>query len=289
MSQTDLPSDISDRVAGYLAEDLADPALGNRQRLGKALPMLSRWRVTLIRDKLLQEYRGTVLAGPFAGLAGMTEVLEGCHVPKLLGSYERELHGVVERIVATPYDVVVNVGCAEGYYTVGLARRMPGARILAFDTNPEAQAACRRLAARNGIAERIAIGGTLAPADLARWPGARALVVCDIEGAEEELLDPAAQPALAAMDVLVECHDCFRPGLSLTIARRFQATHRIELYRPTLLPFDLPPEFARVSELDRMLALWEWRSGPTPWLFLRARAPLAAVEGGGETSAAESR
>jgi hypothetical protein len=287
---TDIPpADLNDRVAGYLAEDLADPALSNRQRLGKALPMLARWRVTLIRDKLLQDHGGTVLGGPFAGLAGMTEVLEGCHVPKLLGCYERELHGVVERIVATPYDVVVNVGCAEGYYTIGLARRMPRARILAFDTNPEAQAACRRLAERNGLAERVAIGGTLEGGDFARWAGARSLVICDIEGAEDELLDPARHPALAGMDVLVECHDCFTPGLSLAIARRFQATHRIERYRPAVLPFELPAEFARAPDLDRILALWEWRSGPTPWLFMTARAGGDAAGAEGETSPAESR
>ena len=275
-------TDLNDRVTGFLAEDLADGALNNRQRLGKALPMLCRWRATLIRDKLLERYGGTVLAGPFAGRAGMTAVLEGCHVPKLLGSYERELHGVVERILATPYEVVVNVGCAEGYYAVGLARRMPHARFLAFDTNPEAQAACRRLAERNGMAGRIAVGGTLAGADFARWQGARTLVVCDIEGAEGDLLDPAGHPALAEMDVLVECHDCFRPGLSAAIVRRFQPTHRIEGYRQTLLPFDLPPEFARAPELDRMLALWEWRSGPTPWLFMTVRSE-------GETSTAECR
>lgn len=263
-------NDLDDRVVGYLAEDIANPDLANRQRLGKALPMLSRWRATLLRDRLLQEFRGTVQGGPFAGLVGLIEVLEGCHVPKLLGSYERELHDIVERIVATPYDVVVNVGCAEGYYTVGMARRMPATRILAFDTNPLAQAACRRLAERNGMAGRITIGGTLSGADFARWQGQRVLVVCDIEGAEDALLDPAAYPALDGMDVLVEAHDCFKRGMSDLLVERFRGTHRIEMRRQQFMPFDLPAGMDRSPELDRILALWEWRSGPTPWLFLTA-------------------
>lgn len=280
---------LNDRVVGYLAEDIADPARTNRQRLGKALPMLCRWRAALIRDTLLRDHAGTVLSGPFAGLLGLTEVLEGCHAPKLLGSYERELHAVVERIIATPYDVIVNVGCAEGYYGVGLARRMPNGRILAFDTNPRAQAACRRLAGRNGVADRIAIGGTLAGEDFARYAGKRALVICDIEGAEDALLDPGAYPALAAMDVLVECHDCFKPGMADLLAGRFQPTHRVERHEQRTLPFDLPASFRRASDLDRMLALWEWRSGPTPWLFMTvdseaAAASSAAGQGMGETS-----
>lgn len=261
-------TNLHDRVVGYLADDLANPGLSNEQRLRKTLPMLGRWRQTVIRDRLLREYRGTVLGGPFAGLVGLTEVREGCQVPKLLGSYERELRPVVERIIATSYDVVVNVGCAEGYYAVGLARRMPQTRILAFDTNPQAQAACRRLAERNGVADRVLIGGTLAGEDFARFAGRRAVVICDIEGAEDALLDPAAYPALAGMDVLVECHDCFKPGMSKLLGGRFQASHRVELFERQLLPFELPPLFDRVSDLDRMLAVWEWRAGPTPWLFM---------------------
>ncbi|MCC7273299.1 MAG: hypothetical protein IT561_11585 [Alphaproteobacteria bacterium] len=267
------PPTLNDRVVGYVAEDLADGTLSNRQRLGKMLPMLCRWRATLMRDKLLEDFRGVVQAGPFAGLSGMDQVLEGCHVPKLLGSYERELHGVVERIVATPYDVVVNVGCAEGYYAVGLARRMPRARFYTFDTNEAAQAACARVAQMNGVADRMRIAGTLAGADFAALRDGRTLVVCDIEGAEGELLDPAAHPALAGMDVLVECHDCFIPGMAATIAARFAPTHAVERHEPRQLPFDLPAAFARVPELDRLLALWEWRSGPTPWLFMVADAP----------------
>ncbi|BBK43608.1 hypothetical protein STVA_36280 [Allostella vacuolata] len=281
--------DLTDRVAGYLAGDLANPALDNRQRMGKALAMLSRWRQTMIRNHLLARYHGTVLSGPFAGLTGLTEVMEGCHVPKLLGSYERELHAVVERIIGTPYDVVVNVGCAEGYYAVGMARRMPAARFHAFDTNPGAQAACRRLIERNDLAGRIDVGGTLAGADFARYAGGRAIVVCDIEGAEKDLLDPVAHPALAAMDVLVECHDCFTPGLSEVIARRFRATHRIELHRRQVLPFAMPDSFDRASDLDRMLALWEWRSGPTPWLFMTVARPSPADAREGETSPAACR
>jgi hypothetical protein len=26
-----------------------------------------------------------------------------------------------------------------------------------------------------------------------------------------------------------------------------------------------------LSDLDRLLALWEWRSGPTPWLWMEAQ------------------
>jgi len=34
---------------------------------------------------------------------------------------------------------------------------------------------------------------------------------------------------------------------------------------------DLPPMFGKLGHLDQLLALWEWRMGPTPWLLLASR------------------
>ena len=87
-------------------------------------------------------------------------------MPKLVGSYEAELHGVIEQIVATDYQVVVDVGCAEGYYANGLARRLPSARVYAFDTDPEARHLCEAMAALNGVEKRVIVGGKCEPDDL---------------------------------------------------------------------------------------------------------------------------
>lgn len=70
--------------------------------------------------------------------------------------------------------------------------------------------------------------------------GHRVLVFCDIEGAERDLLDPVAEPALAGMDIIVESHECLVPGINA------------ELQRPYFLP-------DRV--LSYMLPLWcDWSS-----------------------------
>jgi hypothetical protein len=34
---------------------------------------------------------------------------------------------------------------------------------------------------------------------------------------------------------------------------------------------DPPQWFCNLAHLDQVLATWEWRSGPTPWLVMRAR------------------
>jgi hypothetical protein len=38
---------------------------------------------------------------------------------KLLGTYESELHPVLHEILIKPYELIVDVGSAEGYYAIG--------------------------------------------------------------------------------------------------------------------------------------------------------------------------
>jgi len=62
---------------------------------------------------------------------------------KLLGFYEQELRPFIEAVIEWKPDVVLNVGCAEGYYAIGMAKRILGAKIFAYDVDPLAQAACK--------------------------------------------------------------------------------------------------------------------------------------------------
>lgn len=233
--------------------------------------LLGKWRQAHMDRAIFAQTGGVVMTGPFAGLQFVARSTEGCHAPKLIGCYESELHPIIETIAATPYQTVLNIGCAEGYYAVGLARRMPNTRAIARDTDERAQASVRAVAARNGVSDRVETGGLFTPADFAAHAGTRTLVVCDIEGAEEELLNIGAAPALAGFDMLVEAHDCFRPGVSDRLAARFAATHHIERIQPKPEARSLPPAFDGLGDLERLMLVWEWRTGPTPWLWMTAR------------------
>ena len=70
--------------------------------------------------------------GPFAGMRypGVQSVCSTI-VPKLIGCYEKELHSVIELICSQQYNSVVDIGCAEGYYAVGLAMRLQNAQLFA--------------------------------------------------------------------------------------------------------------------------------------------------------------
>ncbi len=244
------------------------------QQLNSALRHLAKWRAQMLENTLVQRSGDVVLSGPFKGMRYPVRASEGSRNARLVGCYEASLHPLIEKIIANGYKLVVDVGCAEGYYANGFALRMPKARILARDLDPQARLSCAAMATANGLEGRIEIGGLFAHADFAVCSGQKSLVLCDIEGAEGELLDPVAAPGLLRADILVEVHEGMRPGLVQLLAERFAPTHTITRYERRLVDTGLPDWTDTLGDLDRLLLLWEWRATPTPWLWLK-RKPKA--------------
>ena len=257
-----------ENIARRFKDQFADPARVDANVLNQALRVLAIWRSRLMADAFVKRHGARILQGPFAGMDYLTAAAEGALLPRLLGAYESELHPAIEAFMAQGVDCVIDVGCAEGYYAVGLARMAPEVLVYAHDTNPEAQAACRELAAKNGVEDRVMVGGLFAPTDFEAFADQRCLVICDIEGAEDDLLRPDLSPALAAMRLIVETHDLYRPGVLARIVERFEATHhiqRLDLGHKTL---PLPDWVGTLNHIDQLIAVWEWRSGPTPWMVM---------------------
>lgn len=180
-----------------------------------------------LRDRLARRYGLRVLSGPFSGMKYLPQSIGSELLPKLLGSYERELHDVIEGLLARPRKRVINIGCGEGYYAVGLALRWPETHVHAFDTDPKARQLCQELARLNAVSDRVSVHGACTVEQIQEFAGSDSLVVCDCEGNEIELLRPDRASGLEQCELLVEFHDCFNPLISRTIAARFAATHSI--------------------------------------------------------------
>lgn len=240
-------------------------------RLAQQLRLLAKWRSVVLANTLSKRTGSVIPAGPFAGMSYPVAASEGGRTPRLLGAYEASLHPIIETVIARGIPQILDIGCAEGYYAVGLARRMPGSVVHARDTEAVARTLCADLALANGVADRLRIAGEVTHADLAICAEAPTFVLCDIEGAEGALLDPARAPALTKADILVEVHEGMQPGLLATLAARFAPTHRVTRIDRALRPDLLPAWAEALSDLDRLLLLWEWRATPTPWLSMERR------------------
>ena len=258
---------LQQRVIALLSADGAGP-----QALNAALRLLAKWRSEVLDRALVERSGDRVLSGPFRGMSYPLRAAEGARAPRLIGCYEASLAPVIEDIVAGGYDRVIDIGSAEGYYAVGLALRLPGARVIARDTDPKAQMACAALARANGVAERVEIGGAVLPSDFDGLIAGRTLILSDIEGEEVALLDPEAAPRLREADLLVEVHEGMRPGALDLLERRFSRSHSVRRINRRLTDEGLPDWAEGLSDMDRLLLLWEWRATPTPWLWMQRRA-----------------
>jgi hypothetical protein len=228
-------------------------------------------RYRRLERAVIDRYGLEIQAGPFQGMHHVPIIPNHALIPKLLGIYEQEIHPWIEQVVREGYDIIANVGSAEGYYAVGLARRLPGTKVYAFDTEAREQELCRELVARNDVADRVTVQGHCDAATLQRLIQGRTLVIVDIEGAEIEVLDLARTPALAEADVLVEIHDFDgTTRVGDTIKARFAATHELSVVQSVPRRAEDHPAVAFLPEADRLCAVME-RVQPQDFFFLRSR------------------
>jgi hypothetical protein len=244
---------------------LLDHSLPRRRR---NLPWERRQRVI---DSLIARHVAVVQGGPFRGLVLPQRGVWGNLAPLLVGSYEQELHGVIEELIASEPSRVINVGSAEGYYAVGFARRLPRADVYAFDIDERARRTTRETAAANGVSDRIAVAAECRSATLEEVLVPGSLLIVDCEGCELELLDPEQVSSLQGATILVELHDYMEREISFPVLSKFTATHSIRIVRATERSPALYTASEHLRPKQRALAVDELRLSephPTEWALM---------------------
>jgi hypothetical protein len=220
-----------------------------------------------------------VQAGPFRGMRYLPELMSRRSLekyalfPKILGSYEEELHPMLMRMFSKGYDQVVNIGCAEGYYSVGVLRQLPGAHTYAFDSDADAKRFCQQMAHLNGVADRLTVKDDSAISELGTLAKERTLVICDCNGDTLDLLRPDLVPGLGHCDLIVELGDKAGSSLHRIISERFAPTHEMT----TLVSRERERDLSSYPSLDpfslykRQLAIEEWRTGFPIWTVMTTK------------------
>lgn len=240
------------------------------------LAIRKRWReyrdrkLQAIADHVRSRCSLTVQSGPFRGMvyAAGDMIAE---VSRLLGCYEMELHGIIDGLLKNNYTRVIDVGSAEGYYAVGFAMRLPGAKVYAFESDPAIASLSREMARANGVSDRVTVAGECTSEILRELTKEPALVMCDCEGCELELLRPDLVPGLVRCDLLVELHDFIQAGIGQAVLQRFAASHHIVTAESGPRDPSVYPALDGLSFLDRRFAVSEFHWTKIQWAFLSSK------------------
>lgn len=211
----------------------------------------------------------TVAAGPFAGMRYLDAASGSALGPKLAGTYELEIADTLEAAIAEEPTLVLNAGCAEGYYAIGLLKRLPAARCIAWDRSEQARGRTEQLASINGVAERLELRAEATATAIQDCLGdaQRVLIICDIEGGELEVLDPTEAPQLRrCTTIIAELHEHLRPGLTGMLTERFKPSHHVELINSRPRRREDIPDEVREHLHDWRSAIDERRLTEQQWM-----------------------
>lgn len=235
-------------------------------------------KVAEITEQVILYTGRVVQAGPFKGMK-LPETASwgnGDVLPKILGTYEQELNVSIETCIARKPEVVVNIGCAEGYYAVGIAQRLASigdhyVMIYAYDSDPKALPACEE-AARLNTTNKVQIGG-IGPIkiDMLDLRDKKSLYVIDCEGAELSYVEDPAHFKNA--DLIIECHDCAERPVIQPLTERLSATHDITIVRESPRDPSSIELLRNLNTLERYASVCEFRPGPVMrWLVATAKS-----------------
>lgn len=221
-------------------------------------------------------YDNRVAYGVFEGMQLSEDVWWGKHdvAAKVLGVYEAS---VLRQIAASAKtsNVFVDIGAADGYFAVGALYAGLFDRSVAFELSDRGRALLAANAANNGVSDKLEIKGAADPTELLSclMPGDKAVVLCDIEGAEFGLFDETVLSQLAGRTtaIIIETHPTFvtdgQEALRTLIARaekHFTVKHILS-DDPKLNQFS---ELDSFSDDERLLTFSEGRPEKGHWLLL---------------------
>lgn len=150
-----------------------------------------------------------------------------------MGVYEPEVVEFLKEHAGSS-DVFVDLGSRDGFFCVGVAR-LASPRIIGYETNRFERRLAESIADANGV--RFEARGLAGKDELNDLPEGNLLLLSDIEGLEEDLIDPAAVPRLRNATMVVETHEQFRPNVIEVLTERFADTHHaIRLFATPAAP-----------------------------------------------------
>lgn len=173
--------------------------------------ILDSVRMVEIGQKIYLNARQKILFGPFVDVEippSIANYSNSFRAGWILGTFEQQLQTF---LTSKRWNLIVNLGAAEGYYPVCMLAKNLGVRAITFESAEKERESLKEFSETNGVRDRIEIHG-LADRHFASYlpsnltPGNN-LIIVDIEGAEFDLFDSEMLELLREYHIVMEVHE----------------------------------------------------------------------------------
>ena len=215
---------------------------------------------------------GEVYQGPFKGMKILPKFNwgDGDTLGKLLGLYENELFQALDYEIAIRKPrYIINVGCAEGFYGLGMARALPNSTAVLIDIEAKSIEIARENAQVNGLNNvHFFAASNIDIINSYLSKNEETFIFMDAEGAEYDLLDPTKLVNLDKTTIAVEVHDTNR--IFNALVERFKDTHDIHMIKQGAKnPYlDI---IADLDDYDKMILCCEGRGTTMYWFYMQPK------------------
>lgn len=193
----------------------------------------------------------------------------GSTLQKILGMYEQEILNAIGDL--GKFDTVINIGAADGYYGFGFLQANLCKTVVFFEKNQESRN--RIITKGEKLGTKIQVYGEASKETLTQvFKGqnfGKTLVIMDIEGAENELLDYPMIHNFKEATIIVEIHDFLAPTFNKDeLEQRLGAHFEIhKIYNRTRCLPDVEP-LNTLHDNERWLLVSEGRVRDMEWWVL---------------------
>ena len=170
--------------------------------------------------------RDLIIHGFFKGIKfDKIENVQAGIAQKLLGVYEVELKEHLESLSSNKYDFIINIGAAEGLYSIAFEKIWPDCPVYSFEEDYHTRELLRKMCTLNNCKNIVVLEqfnlSSLENIDSNK----RGLIFSDCEGFEAKIFTVENLKKLRNCDLIIETHDHNAPGVTDALLRDLVHTH----------------------------------------------------------------
>lgn len=202
-------------------------------------------------------------------------------VQKLFGVYEIEISSHLLSFFKNQYDYVINIGAAEGLFSIIFEKSLPDTPIFSFEQDFHTRMLLRHMCSINQCRNVVVCGSfdltTVNDIDASK----RGFIFSDCEGFELSVFSPANIRKFENCDMVIETHDHIIKDVTKSLKEVLHKTHfvqevlQISLSERAKLVTD--PSFLELPEKVQIALLNEDRNPLNHWLVVKSKKHYQSI------------